>query len=42
MIREIRCALRNCRIFCEPEEVDEVAPVSWTSVTAKQVIPTEP
>ena len=21
--------------FCEPEEVDEVAPVSWTSVTAK-------
>lgn len=27
--------LKELSDFCEPEEVDEVAPVSWTSVTAK-------
>ena len=27
--------LKELPDFCEPEEVDEVAPVSWTSVTAK-------
>ena len=27
--------LKELTDFCEPEEVDEVAPVSWTSVTAK-------
>lgn len=27
--------LKEMSDFCEPEEVDEVAPVSWTSVTAK-------
>lgn len=27
--------LKKLSDFCEPEEVDEVAPVSWTSVTAK-------
>lgn len=27
--------LKELSAFCEPEEVEEVAPVSWTSVTAK-------
>lgn len=27
--------LKELSDFCEPEEVDEVAPVSWTNVTAK-------
>ena len=27
--------LKELSDFCEPEELDEVAPVSWTSVTAK-------
>lgn len=27
--------LKELSDFCEPEEVDEVSPVSWTSVTAK-------
>ena len=27
--------LKELSDFCEPQEVDEVAPVSWTSVTAK-------
>lgn len=27
--------LKELSDFCEPEEVDEIAPVSWTSVTAK-------
>ena len=27
--------LKEMSDFCEPEEIDEVAPVSWTSVTAK-------
>lgn len=31
--------LKELSDFCEPEEVDEVAPVSWTSVTAKTSYP---
>ena len=33
--KENPLCLKELSDFCEPEEVDEVAPVSWTSVTAK-------
>lgn len=33
--KENSLRLKELSAFCEPEEVEEVAPVSWTSVTAK-------